>query len=84
MTEHVWFCIKCGVIGEIKHRFKNYFDVLLAVNRDHVQVTAKLGSQCRSSSPSSSSTCAPPQRVPLHHLLINWLTLDGHFNDVIS
>jgi hypothetical protein len=48
MTEHVWFCIKCGVIGKIQHGFTNYFDVLLASNRDHVQVAAELGSHCRS------------------------------------
>jgi len=48
MTEHICFCIKYGVIGKIKHGFTNYFDVLLAINRDHIQVAEQLRLECRS------------------------------------
>jgi hypothetical protein len=35
-----WFCLKCNLIGEIEHFFANYFDVLLAMNRDHIAVSS--------------------------------------------
>lgn len=47
MKKRIWFCLNCSIVGEFEHEFSNYFDVLLATNRDHVRVAQELGVDCR-------------------------------------